>query len=263
MSVVYAFCRLTDDIVDSAQDRGVDLTVVRKQIGEWKAQTKKAVRGQTDNASPVVLRELSDVIRKYKIPEEPFMGLIEGCEMDLVKVSYADFTELREYCYRVASTVGLMCREIFGYETEQSKEYSILLGLAFQLTNILRDIKTDIVRGRVYIPEEDLKRFGFSRKEFLALSDSSRSREVDAKFINLMNFEIDRAEDFYKKAQENLLPQDRKSFVAAEVMASVYHSILMKIKDNPLIVLQSKVRLNKVQVIFKIIGRWVKNRLGL
>ncbi len=263
MRVVYAFCRLTDDIVDSAEDKGMDPAIVKKEIALWKEQTVQAVRGQEDASMPVVLRELADIVRKYKIPEEHFMGLIEGCEMDLVHSSYADFKGLQEYCYRVASTVGLMCREIFGHQTEQSKEYSVDLGIAFQLTNILRDIKSDIERGRVYLPEEDLARFGLSRDEFLSLVKSPGDEAAIGKFRRLMEFEIERAGGFYQKARVNLKARDRGAFVAAEVMDSVYFTILMKIKSDPLRVLKSKARLNKIQVVTKVLGGWLKNRLGL
>lgn len=264
MNVIYAFCRLTDDIVDLAEERVATAESARLELDAWREDTLHSIKGNFREKTPQVLRELSQVAGKYRIEEKCFTGLIEGCRMDVEKKSYANFEELYQYCYRVASLVGLMCLEVFETKDTKSREFAVNLGIAFQLTNILRDIRTDAVRGRVYIPEEDLIKFGFSRSEFmgLAVSDPSGNVALD-KFNRLMAFETGRARDYYQKARENLAAGDRANIAAAEVMASVYGAILDKIRKDPSRVLKGKVSLPRWLTILKVFQGWAANRLRL
>ena len=264
MSVIYAFCRLTDDIVDLAEERGAAAESARLELDAWREDTLHALKGNFRPETPQVLRELSGVAGKYRIEEKCFTGLIEGCRMDIEKRSYADFQELYQYCYRVASLVGLMCLEVFGYRSPKSKDYAVNLGIAFQLTNILRDIRTDAVRGRVYIPEDDLARFGLDRREFMGVAVSGKAADgAMDKFERLMDFETGRAREYYKKAVQCLEKEDRPNLVAAEVMASVYGAILDKIRRDPSRVVKGKVSLPRWLTLLKVLQGWVGNRLNL
>ncbi len=264
MSAVYAFCRLTDDIVDVGEDKGRPRDLIFRELEDWRESTLRACDGTIRPEDPAVLKELAPVAARFKIPREHFLGLIEGCKMDLEKKSYDSFNELYQYAYRVASLVGLMCLEIFEYRDPRSKQFAVDLGIAFQLTNILRDVKTDLSRGRVYIPKEDLFKFGLMPGGFESfVSGKESSREEKKKFEDLMRFEIERAESYYQKAQENLKTGDRKNLVAAEVMTAVYHSILKEIRRRPSRVLEGKIRVSAGGVLFKIAAAWAFNRLGI
>ncbi len=179
ISAVYAFCRYTDDIVDEGTDERRKGLLLRK----WRMELGQALRG---TSTYPLLNQLSATARKFNIPVDHFYELIRGMEIDLTKTRYATFEELREYCYLVASTVGLMCRQIFGYRNESTRDYAINLGIALQLTNILRDVKDDAKRGRIYLPQEDLRRFGCSEEDLFA-------GRYTPEFANLMRFECDRA----------------------------------------------------------------------
>ena len=278
MNTIYAFCKMTDDIVDVDRFAGPDVSKgdIQMRLEAWRDRTLQACRGDSGPNLPPVLSELAAVQSRYNIPESYFLGLIEGCQMDLEKKSYKTFDELYQYCYRVASLVGLMCLEIFGSVNQKSKDYAVDLGVAFQLTNILRDIRTDLLRGRIYIPEEDLARFRISRQEFLSLGDWGqvsffRTRpdpnrpdpNLSSKFLDLMSFEIARAEKYYLKAGENLKSVDRPNLIAAEVMTAVYHALLEKIRKDPIGSFKSEARLPRWKMILKIFQGWAANRLEL
>ncbi|OGR86363.1 MAG: hypothetical protein A3A86_06060 [Elusimicrobia bacterium RIFCSPLOWO2_01_FULL_60_11] len=264
MNVIYAFCRLTDDIVDLAEERGAGAESARLELAAWREDMLHSLKGNFKEKTPQVLRELSQVAGKYRIEEKCFTGLIEGCRMDIEKKSYANFEELYQYCYRVASLVGLMCLGVFEAKEPKSRDFAVDLGIAFQLTNILRDIRQDAGRGRVYIPEDDLTRFGFSRREFMGLAVSGPGENGDLdKFERLMEFETARAKDYYQKARENLPGADRAGLAAAEVMASVYGAILGKIRSEPSRVLKGKVGLPRWFSLLKVFQGWAANRLRL
>lgn len=257
---IYAFCRITDDIVDLADDNG-NVAEARTNIQDWSRQTKLAAQG--DATVHPVLRNLSITANLYRIPDALFFELIEGVSMDLDRKTYETFAQLRTYCYKVASVVGLMCLEVFQYKNEKSKEFAVDLGLAFQLTNILRDVKTDAKRGRVYLPDEDLKRFSLTQADVLALVNSDTFGEKKKSFYDLFAFEIERAENYYASAKKLLPKEDRPNMAAAEVMSSVYHSILEKIKTDPEIILHGKVKVTKLEGIWRVFMGWAANRLGL
>jgi phytoene synthase len=191
------------------------------------------------------------LIDKYKIDIALFDEIIAGVEMDLRISRYATFDELRLYCYRVASAVGLVSIEIFGCRDPQSKDYAINLGLALQMTNIIRDVARDLGPNRIYLPEEDLARFNYSERDL-------QDRQYDSRFIALMEFEADRAENFFAQARQALPAQDRQSLVAAEIMRSVYHAILQRMKRDRFRVFEKEYRLSKLEKISRIATELLK-----
>lgn len=227
MHSVYAFCRYADDIVDEeevgtsiAEDEAI--LKKRERLERLRLEVEKCYAGTSRH--PILL-PLSTVVRRFRIPKQYFLTLIDGMEMDLVKNRYETFEELREYCYSVASVVGLICIEIFGYRYEETKEYAVDLGIALQLTNILRDIKADAERGRIYIPMEDLRTFGYSEADLL-------EGRYTLPFVELMRFETRRARDHYGRARAALRPDERRTMFAAEIMDAIYYRLLEKIELN-------------------------------
>jgi phytoene synthase len=219
LHAVYAFCRYTDDIVD--EDQGQDRRAAR--LRRWRMELDRALAG---TSTFPLLNQISAVARRFNIPVELFHDLIRGMEMDLTRTRYESFDDLREYCYLVASTVGLMCRPIFGKETASTQSYAINLGIALQLTNILRDVKDDAQRGRIYMPLEDLRRFGVREEDLL------QSRYTP-QFVELMRFECDRARAYYDAARGSLRDEDKYYFFAARIMWSIYAHLLRRIeRDN-------------------------------
>jgi phytoene synthase len=218
LHAVYAFCRYTDDIVDEGTDQERKGVLLRK----WRMELGRALRGASTYP---LLNQLSATARKFNIPVDHFHELIRGMEMDLLKTRYETFDELKEYCFLVASSVGLMCRQIFGYRNESSREYAIQLGIALQLTNILRDIKEDAKRGRIYLPLEDLRRFGYTEEDLL-------SCRYTPEFVNLMRFECDRASSYFDMARAALKTEDRRQFFAARIMWSIYAHTLRRIMQS-------------------------------
>jgi phytoene synthase len=227
MHSVYAFCRYADDIIDeddAAEPAEPSLRTIRKRerLNRLRVEVERCYRGESRH--PILL-PLSTVVRRFQIPKQYFLMLLDGMEMDLVKDRYETFEDLREYCYRVASVVGLICIEIFGYQYEETKEYAVNLGIALQLTNILRDIKADAARGRIYLPLEDLHAFGYTEEDLM-------SNRYNLPFIELMRYETRRAREFYGKARAALRPDERKTMFAAEIMDAIYYRLLEKIELN-------------------------------
>lgn len=245
MSVLYAFCREVDDVAD---DDLVPVEKRRAQLAAWRADVRRAC----DNAAPefTVNRELQPVIRQFRLPFTLFDELIKGCEMDLQINRYEDYDQLELYCYRVASVVGLLSIEIFGYQNPACRDYAIYLGKALQLTNILRDVRTDAARGRIYLPQSELRRFNVSEKEIFASEYSDRFRE-------LADSVAGRARLFYQLASQTLPPEDRRSMVAAELMGAVYWRLLRKLERQRFNVFGPKLtRLSKGQKILLIFRSW-------
>ncbi len=238
LCALYAFCRFVDDIAD--QDQSVDKgqPQSRKErlaqlLNTWREELSCCYGGAPRHP---ISRALADAVRRFPIQQEHLVGIIDGVEMDLSRTRYQTFPELYEYCYRVASLVGLVCIEIFGYQSPHAREYAINLGIAFQLTNIMRDVGEDAQRGRIYLPLEDLARFAYSEQELL-------SHEYNAAFLKLMTFEGRRAQEYYSRAVSVLDPQDRRSLVAAEAMRLIYHGLLKKIVLQKFDVFQRRVTL--------------------
>ncbi len=249
INTVYAFCRHTDDIVDNE----LESTELKfKKIREWKDEFQKALAG---NSSYSLLNQVNKIIKKFNIPLEPFFELIKGMEEDLQVSRYKDFETLYQYCFRAAATVGLMCIEIFGYKTESAKQYAVNLGIAMQLTNILRDIKFDALNGRIYIPEEDLKRFGYSEEDLLNF-------RYNDSFIELMKFECTRAREYYEKANDSFRKEDRKSLFPARIMEKIYFGILQKIEKMNYNVFHKKAKVSKLKKLYYTFGVFVKYKLA-
>ena len=217
LKTVYAFCRTTDDIVDNSQDVNYKL----ERLHKWRSELEQALTGKSEYP---LLNQLSAIAKRFKIPVVHFHELLKGVEMDLVKNRYQSFDELKEYCYLVASSVGLMSLEIFGPRSERTKEYTINLGIALQLTNIIRDVSIDAKYGRIYLPHEDLSRFGYSEADLLA-------HRYSQQFVALMEFEAQRAEEFFRLAQASLPTEDRRAMFAAKIMERIYFHTLLRIKE--------------------------------
>jgi phytoene synthase len=231
IEAVYAFARRGDDVADSGlppAEAAAALARYRQALDACYAQD----RSQLDSPE---LQALAEAINRFKIPRQPFEDLILGLEMDLTGTHYETFEELSLYCYRVASTIGLICIEIFEYQNPRTRDYAVNLGKALQMVNILRDIQADAQRGRIYLPQEDLDHFGVRPADLLA-------GKYNDPFIELMQFECDRARDFFKQARLLLPPEDRGSMKAAEIMASIYWGILKRIQERCYNVFGKRVR---------------------
>jgi len=229
LAAVYNFCRATDDIVDGEGSREEKTDALER----WKSELRLAERGSSKHPVLVPLREAS---ARYDIPFPHCFDLVRGVEMDLSATRYETFPELETYCELVASSVGLMCLGIFGRRNERTEEYARQLGRALQLTNIIRDVAADAALGRVYIPQEDLVRFGCAESDLLA-------GKRPPGFGELMSFQASRAEAYYAAAESTLRPDDRPAMAPARVMAGIYHETLRKIGRSGYDVFNGTVRL--------------------
>lgn len=251
MSALYAFCREVDDVAD---EESHPVEQRRSALAEWRSDIRRACAG----GSPTMPtnREFQPVIQRFKLPYTLFDELIQGCEMDLEKTRYATVEELELYCYRVASVVGLLSIEIFGYKSAAPRDYAIALGKALQFTNILRDIGNDAQRGRIYIPQTELDRFGVKPEEMLRGEYSDRFQALAKDFAR-------RACEFYREAQRKLPNEDRQSMVAAELMGTVYWRLLVKIEREGFRVLHPEpIRLSKPLKLSLILRSWLKFMMG-
>src|SRR5271169_4185024 len=239
MCAIYAFMRRSDDIADSTANPAVALEALR----QWRAQVDAALMGKESQAgTPVppelaILPALVDTVRKYKIPQRHFHELLDGTEMDQTTTRYATFDDLYKYCYRVASAVGLLVLPIFGYKDEAALAHAEACGIAFQLTNILRDVKEDAQMGRIYLPQEDLRRFGVLEDDIL----NARSRP---QFLEMMKFEATRAWEFYSKARPLVDMIDADSRGTLAVMIAIYGGILRKVERSNFAVFKERIRLS-------------------
>lgn len=246
IETIYAFCRITDDIVDE----GTDESEKHARLLHWTDELKRSLYGISRYS---LLNRLGSVIQRFHIPVEHFDELIKGMEMDLTQSRYSTFAELEQYCYRVASTVGLICAEVFGYTNAQTREYAINLGKALQLTNILRDLKQDAKRGRIYLPLEDLRTFGYTERELLAGVYNDR-------FVALMRFECQRAHDLFHRAKASLAEEDKPLFTAARTMGNIYYLLLRRIEHAQYNVFARRIRLSSPLKLLIAIGLRVRNK---
>lgn len=245
MNAVYAFCRTTDDIVDEGNEPD---EIKYERLRKWRIEFEKALKG---NSNYQLLNKVGGIIKQFNIPVEPFFDLIVGMEMDLQQKRYTKFEDLVEYCYRVASTVGLMCIEIFGYKHSSTKDYAVNLGLAMQLTNILRDVKTDAENGRIYLPQEDMLRFNYTEKDIF-------ESRYNPEFVALMKFEAERAQEFFNRADGTLDKEDRHSLFAARAMQHIYQKLLYKLEWADFNIYEKKIRVNKFEKAAISLGVWAK-----
>jgi 15-cis-phytoene synthase len=245
MSALYAFCREVDDVADNET---LPVAHRREELAAWRADVRRACGTETPQIA--LNRELQPVIHHYHLPFEHFDALLQGVEMDLDIKRYEDYPQLEMYCYRVASVVGLLSIQVFGYQDPACRDYAIALGKALQLTNILRDVRTDAQRGRIYLPLSELARFKVSAEEILRLEYSPR-------FFELADSVARRARHFYQQARETLPAADRRSMVAAELMGSVYWRLLCKLERQRFQVFGPELtRLSKGQKALLILRSW-------
>ena len=228
---LYAFCQVGDQMADEGisnpdKKKITDLSFLRSKLDA-------CYRGEPD--SPLYLA-LHDTITRFKLPRSLFHELIEGMESDLDFKGFETFDELKDYCYKVASTVGLLCVEIFGYQDEAVKDYAVNLGIAFQITNIIRDIKEDFSGGRIYLPRDELVKFGYAENDFSAKLENGN-------FKNLMEFQYKRAVSFYDFSEKFLPGKEFKSQIASEIMKRIYRELLERIKRENFPVYRKRVSL--------------------
>ncbi|MBI4987252.1 MAG: presqualene diphosphate synthase HpnD [Rhodocyclales bacterium] len=244
ITALYAFCREVDDVVDECPDA----QLARAKLAWWRAELASTYAGKPSHP---VMQSFAAAARAFNLPQELLAEIIDGMEMDLTQTRYPDFKSLHLYCYRVASVVGLLAAEIFGYADRRTLKYAHDLGLAFQLTNIIRDVGEDARRGRIYLPADELGRFGVSAEDIL------HGRTSDA-FRRLMEFQIDRAEQHYEQAFAQLPAQDRRAQRPGLVMAAIYRTLLREIRRDGCRVLDRRVALTPVRKLWIAWRTWRK-----
>lgn len=227
ITALYAFCREVDDVVDECSD--TDLA--RSKLNWWRAEIFGTFDGKPSHP---VCQALTTSIANFNLPREHFIEIIDGMEMDLQQTRYNTFAELSLYCYRVASVVGLMAAEIFGFKDRSTLDYAHNLGLAFQLTNILRDVKEDAERGRIYLPQEELEKFGVNEQDILENRCTDNMKK-------LLDFQAQRAQDCYDKAFTLLPEADRYAQRTGLIMASIYRTTLNTIQQDSCQVLSRRI----------------------
>lgn len=249
---VYAFMRHCDDISDG----DARLEDKQKMLRDWRSQLDSAYSGNS-SGNPI-LPAFHDTVRNFSIPVEYFHWVIDGAEMDLNAHQYETFDALYKYCFNVASAVGLVCIQIFGFGEERAKKYAEQCGIAFQLTNILRDIKEDAGRGRIYIPAEDLEKFDYSAEEL-------QQGVLDERFRKLMKFETERAQEYYTKARKLLPLVEKASKPALWAMIEIYQRILDRIVQRQFDVFRDRIHLTsseKIAIALKALAMRFTGRLG-
>lgn len=249
MYTVYAFCKEIDNAVDEPPAGSNP----QEELRRWRVELEAAYRGTP--TFPVTV-SLAEHVRQLSIPQAYFEELIKGVEMDLAASRYTSFQDLSVYCYRVASVVGLICLHIFGPTSARAQDYAVNLGMAFQLTNILRDIGTDAAQGRIYLPQEDLEKFGCTDQVLLQRQESTELR-------TLLHFEAARAHEYYAKAQaafEALPAQDQRSLTVSEIMRAVYVRILQKLERPKHQIFGPRARLATTHRLAVATGVWIRSR---
>ncbi len=244
ITALYAFCREVDVVVDVCDDAQIAAT----KLAWWRAEGARLYAGRPEHP---VTQALLPVLGEYNVAQEHLTEIIDGMEMDLQQTRYLDFTALSLYCYRVASVVGLLAAEIFGYQDRQTLKYAHDLGMAFQLTNIIRDVGEDARRGRVYLPLDELKRFDVS------VADVLNARHSD-NFRRLMEFQIERAERYYTQAMAQLPAVDRKAQRPGLVMAAIYRTLLDEIRRDGCRVLNQRTSLPALRKLWIAWRTWIK-----
>lgn len=248
---VYRFCRAVDDVVDDIAEDHDDAQAretARMELDTWRVEIDHLYGG---NPALPISHKLQTVLDRFPMPKEYFHEMINGCEMDLQRDRYETFDELYQYCYRVASVTGLMCIEIFTYQSPETRNYAVNLGIALQLTNILRDVKEDAGRGRIYLPQEDLRRFNYSENELL-------QGVVNDRFRAMMKFECDRARHYYQLAAQGLPHVDRPTLTAAKTMGKIYFRLLEQIERVGYDIFTHQVRLHRPERFLIALSEWMK-----
>jgi 15-cis-phytoene synthase len=245
---VYAFCRIVDDAVDVGQDQPAK----RKELDRWRGEIAQVFDGSPTHPAA---QRLQAAVKLFPIPREALNEIIAGVEMDLDRSTYKTFDDLYPYCYRVASAVGLCCIEIFGYSDVRAREYAVNLGVALQLTNIMRDVQPDALAGRVYLPQDDLDRFG------VAAGDLAAGRYTPD-FLRLMQHQAARARDYYERAWTALPRSDEHRLFAAEIMGRTYFALLETIERRRFQVFGGRVSVPTPRKLGIALRCWVQSRWG-
>jgi phytoene synthase len=251
---VYAFCRTVDDIADLGQERGVDAATLRAELAGWREEIARcyAPDGRPQHA---IAQRLAVAVRTYPIPQEALTAIVDGVAMDLDAVVYETEDELYPYCYRVASAVGLAAIEIFGYTDPGARQYATSLGIALQLTNIIRDVGSDARAGRVYVPRQDLRKFGVT-------PDDLRAGRYTDGFVFLMAHQAARARRYYRAARDAFPRKDARSLIPAEIMGQIYWALLGRIEACRYRVLDERVTVPAGRKVAIALRCWTAARLG-
>ncbi len=247
ITAVWDFCRAVDDEVDEHEDRPIEAR--RAGLQRWRAEVAACFEGAVP-ATPQG-RALQAVVARWPLPREPFEQLIEGCAMDLEPTRFATFCQLRAYCYKVASTVGLICIEIFGYVNPATRQYAEELGLALQLTNILRDVGADLARGRLYIPLDELAAHGVTEEDL-------RVGRLTPAVAALLERQARRARDQFARAEACLPAEDARRLVAARIMGAIYRDLLARIAARDYDVFSARVRVPRLRKARLAIATWMR-----
>jgi 15-cis-phytoene synthase len=245
ITALYAFCREVDDVVDECSDAGV----ARTKLAWWREEVAGIFHGRPQHP---VTQALAEVSTAFRLKEQLLQEIIDGMAMDLDHDRYADFAALEPYCHRVAGVVGLLSAEIFGYQDQRTLQYAADLGMAFQLTNIIRDVGEDARRGRIYLPLDELERYGVS------VQDIMHARETD-NFRRLMEFQIARALEYYRRAFEHLPEIDRGAQRTGIIMAAIYRALLEEIRAGGCHVLRERTSLTPLRKLWIAWRTWAAN----
>jgi len=245
----YAFCRMCDDIADESMSVEEKL----RQLGEVERALEQAEYGQPEGP---VYQALAHAVEEYGIPWEDLNEVVRGVEMDLTITRYETFDDLRAYCYRVASVVGLICIQVCGYSDPKAREYAIDLGLAMQLTNILRDIREDSELGRIYLPQEELARFGYTEEQLMA-------GEVNENFEQFMGFQVARARDYFTKGKQLLKLLPLRTRACPSVLGGIYSRVLDRIEDKGYDVYERRISLPSREKLFLTVRLWCQSYVPL
>ena len=251
MYTVYAFCKA----VDSAVDEPAAGSNPKDEIKHWREELEAVYSGTP--ANPIMV-SLAHHVKVLGIPKAYFEELIKGVEMDLFNNRYVTFDELSLYCYRVASVVGLICLHVFGVTSARAQDYAVALGMAFQLTNILRDVGTDAAESRIYLPLDDLRKWNHPEKAIL-------NRSYSPEFRALMEYEASRAHHYYKRADAafmGLSPQERRALTVAEIMRGIYRRIFERIEQSNYQVFGSRISLTTTQRVIIALRIWLRSRFS-
>ena len=243
ITALYAFCREVDDVVDECTDAAVAQT----KLAWWRQELVRLYAGEAQHP---VTRALAPAIQPFGLKREHLEEIIDGMEMDLRQNRYLDFAALEQYCHRVAGVVGLLAASIFGYRDERTLAYAHTLGLAFQLTNIIRDVGEDSRKGRIYLPQDEMQQYGVKP------SDVLHARQTED-FVRLMKFQIERAENYYRAAFEQLPQVDRKAQRPGLVMAAIYRTLLKEIAADGCKVLSQRTALTPLRKLWIAWKTWI------
>jgi phytoene synthase len=251
---VWDFCRAVDDAVDEARvETDADRAATHARLDEWRLEIERCFSGAESQIAPQTPqgRALAPLVRAFDLPRGPFGDLVDGVAMDIGHRRFRTFAELYQYCYRVASTVGIICVQIFGCRDAQSRDYATDLGLALQLTNILRDVKKDLAQGRLYLPLDDLARFGVT-EEMLARDTASPAVRA------LLRAQAERAREYYGRATRGIPPEESRRLIAAEIMSGIYQAILAEIERRDFDVFGETVRVSRPRRAWIALAIWMR-----